>query len=123
MEISRIRAMGLVRLAVGASLIAAPRLLTRTNDPSFALLVRTVGIRDVVLGAGSALSAKDGAALWGAVTLASDTLDVVAGAVATPSVGARGGLTAALVPVPFVAAGIWALRRHAPIAALFFGER
>lgn len=110
MAISRIRAFGLVRLAVGASLIAAPRLLTRTNDPSFALLVRTVGIRDVVLGAGSALAVGEDARLWGAVTLASDTLDVMAGTVAAPSVGARGGLTAALVPVPFIAAGIWALR-------------
>lgn len=110
MEISRIRAFGLVRLAVGASLIAAPRFLTRTNDPSFALLVRTVGIRDLALGAGSVLAVGEGARLWGAVTLASDTLDVVAGAAATPSVGVRGGLTAALVPVPFIAAGVWAMR-------------
>ncbi len=107
---SRIRAFGVVRLAVGAGLVAAPRLLSRTDDASFALLVRTVGIRDVVLGAGSALAGPDSARLWGAMTLASDTLDVVAGAIATPSVGARGGLTAALVPVPFVAAGLWALR-------------
>ncbi len=37
-------------------------------------------------------------------------LDVLTGAIATPSVGVRGGLKAAFVPVPFVAAGLWALR-------------
>ncbi|WP_244931020.1 hypothetical protein [Nocardioides sp. W7] len=81
MQISRIRAFELVRQAVGPSLIAAPRLRTRTDDPSFALLVRTVGVRDVVLGVGS-----------------------------VRAVGVRRGLAAALVPVPFVAAGVWALR-------------
>jgi len=90
MELSRVQAFGLVRLAVGASSIAAPRFLTRTDDASFALPIRTVGIRDLVLGAGSALAAGDGARLWAGVTLPSDTLDVVAGAAATPSVGCVG---------------------------------
>lgn len=83
------------------------------SDPSLALLIRTVGIRDAVLGLGSVLAEPDAARLWAQVTLASDTLDVIAGTAAIPSVGIRGGLIAALVPLPFIAAGIWGLSEPA----------
>lgn len=109
---SRVRSLGVVRLAVGLGLIAAPRRVARTSDPSLALLVRTIGVRDLVLGAGAVVAGAEGAKVWGVATLASDSLDVIAGLIATPSLGARRGLTAALVPVPFVAAGLSALRSN-----------
>ena len=101
--------MGALRLVVGLGLLVAPRFMASGSDPSLALLIRTVGIRDAVLGLGSVLAEPGQARLWAMMTLASDTLDVIAGTAAIPAVGLRGGLTAALVPLPFVAAGLWAL--------------
>jgi hypothetical protein len=107
---SRFRALALVRTSVGLGLIVAPRALGRTTDPSLALLIRTVGIRDLVLGLGGVTAADDaGVSHWGRAALLSDSIDIVAGAVALPRVGLKGGLVAALSPVPFVAAGLAAL--------------
>lgn len=110
MSAQRVKALGALRLAVGLALIAAPRAISRNEDPSFALLIRTIGIRDAVLGAGAVLAPAGAASSWGRAGLASDSLDVLAGAAALPRVGVGGGLVAALVPVPFAAAGAWALR-------------
>lgn len=108
--LSRLQVLGLARLTIGLGLAVAPRQLSGSSDPSSALLVRTVGIRDLVLGAGTVLAERDDAELWGIAALTSDTLDVVAGLAAVRSIGARGGLTAALIPLPFIALGLWALR-------------
>lgn len=111
-DVRGVKALGLARLGVGVALIAAPRFIGRNDDQSFQLLLRTIGVRDAVIGAGTVVSGPPSAtALWGGVALASDTLDVLVGAASISRVGVSGGLVAALAPVPFVAAGVWALRR------------
>jgi hypothetical protein len=107
---SQIRAMGVVRAAVGVALLAAPRAIGRSDDPSFALLMRTIGVRDLVLGVGAATASGPAAPHWGRAVLASDSIDVIVGTAAIPKVGVGGGLVAALLPVPFVLADVWALR-------------
>jgi hypothetical protein len=111
---SRTTLLGALRLGVGVGLILAPRRATGLDDPSSALLVRTIGVRDLVLGAGAVLAARSDVGTWGVATLASDSLDVVVGTLAAPGIGRKGGLTAALLPVPFVGAGIWAMRGRPP---------
>ena len=97
-------------MAVGVALLAAPKAISRNSDPSFTLLMRTVGVRDLVLGAGAVLGGGGpGGTLWGKAALASDSLDVVVGTMAIPKVGLGPGLVAALLPVPFAAADAWAL--------------
>ena len=102
--------MGVVRALVGVSMLAAPRLIGRNNNPSFVLLMRTIGVRDLVLGIGAATAAPLAQEHWGRAVLASDAIDVAVGTLAIPTAGAAGGLVAALLPVPFVAADVWALR-------------
>ncbi len=110
---SAVRALGAVRLLAGVTLLAAPQLAGRRDDPGFHLLVRTIGIRDAVIGAGTVLASDADARHWGRIGLASDSIDIVAGAAALPRVGLAGGLVAALTPVPFAAAGAYSLlRRH-----------
>ena len=108
--LSRIQAMGVIRALVGVSMLVAPRLIGRNDNPSFVLLMRTIGVRDLVLGIGAATAAPLAQEHWGQAVLASDAIDVAVGTLAIPKVGASGGLVAALLPVPFVAADVWALR-------------
>ncbi len=108
---SHVRAMGVLRAAIGAALLAAPKAIGRSDDPSFALLLRTIGVRDLVLGVGTATASGPDTAHWGRAALASDSIDVVVATAAIPRIGVAGGLVAALVPVPFVVADVWALRR------------
>ena len=107
---SRIQAMGVMRALVGVSMLAAPRLIGRNDNPAFVLLMRTIGVRDLVLGVGAATAAPLAQEHWGRAALASDAIDVAVGTLAIPKVGAAGGLVAALLPVPFVAADVWELR-------------
>jgi hypothetical protein len=83
-QTTAVRALGAVRLAVGAALIAAPGLAGRRDDAGFHLLIRTIGIRDFVIGAGTMLAGAPATQHWGRAALASDTLDIVAGAAALP---------------------------------------
>jgi len=106
--------MGAVRAAVGVALLAAPKAIGRSDDPSFALLMRTIGVRDLVLGVGAATASGLAASHWGRAVLASDSIDVIVGTAAIPKVGVGGGLVAALLPVPFVLADVWALHRSGP---------
>ncbi|WP_183092837.1 hypothetical protein [Nocardioides stalactiti] len=108
---SRVRAVGALRAAVGVALLAAPKAISRNDDADFTLLMRTIGVRDLVLGTGALLGgAGPGGPLWGRAALASDSLDVVVGTLSIPKVGLGGGLVAALLPVPFAAADVWSLR-------------
>jgi hypothetical protein len=109
---STIRTMGVVRALVGVALLAAPKAIGREDDPRFALLMRTIGVRDLVLGLGVVTAPGEARAHWGRAVLASDAIDVAVGALSIPKVGAAGGLVASLTPVPFVAADLWALRRR-----------
>lgn len=112
------RVIGYLRAAVGLGLIMAPKAVARLQaDQSptgtAVLLIRTIGIRDLVLGAGTVAAAQaagdEGVRRWITFGLLSDALDVVAGAISQSLVGRKAALTAAGVPVPFVLADLWAL--------------
>ena len=112
------RLIGYLRAAVGLGLIMAPRAVARLQaDQSptgtTVLLIRTIGIRDLVLGAGTVVAAQaagdEGVRRWITIGLLSDALDVVAGAISGSVVGRKAALTAAGLPVPFVLADLWAL--------------
>ncbi|MFW6866622.1 hypothetical protein ACOACQ_04490 [Nocardioides sp. CPCC 206347] len=110
-DVRAVKALGLVRVGVGVAMMAAPRLIGRSDDPSFVLLLRTIGVRDLVIGAGTVAAPASATALWGCAALASDSIDVAVGAASTPMIGLGPGLVATLLPVPFAAFGAWAVRR------------
>jgi hypothetical protein len=101
--------MGWLRSAVGAGMIIAPGRFLRLSNreaPSgvSVLLLRTIGIRDLVLGIGTVTAARRGSdddlGRWTSAGLASDSLDVVASLVSGRSIGRResaGAAGAALV--------------------------
>jgi hypothetical protein len=106
-----LKAVALLRCGVGVALIAAPDVATN-RDVGRRILVRTIGLRDLVAGAG-ALSALDGspkaaqtARVWVAAGLANDAGDVVLAFASRRELGRKGALTAALTPLPFVVAGL-----------------
>jgi hypothetical protein len=76
------------------------------------LLMRTVGIRDLAIGLGTACSVRSGSARdlrrWVGAGLLSDVLDVGAGFSSARTTGARGVLSA-LIALPVVAVDLWAL--------------
>jgi hypothetical protein len=109
---------GWLRIAVGVALGAAPRSFLRATtdgEPPGALILftRTVGIRDLALGAGTIAALQAGSPgdvrRWIAAGLTSDALDLVASLASARLVGTRGALIATGVTLPVVAADIWAL--------------
>jgi hypothetical protein len=114
--------MGWLRTAVGVALIVAPGApmrLAGTQSPTGAalLLMRTIGIRDLVLGLGTVSAARTGdeddARRWTGATLASDALDTVISLAARQSIGKRDSLFAAGLAGIFVCGDLQA-RRTAP---------
>lgn len=111
--------MGWLRSAVGAALLLAPNVPTRLagQQPTAAdaMLVRTIGVRDLVLGLGSVTAARMGSArdarLWTTAGLASDSLDAVVSLASLPGVGRRDSLSAALMSLSFVCGDLVALGR------------
>jgi hypothetical protein len=101
--------MGGLRLAVGVWMVTAPKSVAGDADPVVPMLIRTIGVRDIALGLGTLLSPRAGTSRWVSMGMASDLLDVVTGVAAIPSLKG-GGVTAAVVPLPFVAGDLWALR-------------
>ena len=88
--------MGWMRCAVGVALIAVPGPIlgaARREQPSGAgaLLLRTVGIRDLCLGGGIVSAARSPGEVdlqrWTRVALASDTMDLAASLAASRSIG------------------------------------
>ncbi len=111
--------MGWFRTAVGAVLIAAPGpflRLSRREPPTGAsiLLLRTIGIRDLVLGLGTVSAARsdgpDDVRRWSTATLTSDALDVVASVASWRSIGRLNSVAAAAVALVAVSGDIHALR-------------
>jgi hypothetical protein len=104
-------------VGVGLSMVVAPRLVlrsgTRDISGSMLLLTRTIGIRDVVIGAGTLLALVTGtpadARRWVMAGTASDALDVVAGAKSAPWVGRRSAVLAAAIAAQMAAADVWVL--------------
>ena len=103
------------RVGVGVAMILAPGWFYRQGSGTEMLLMRTIGIRDVVLGSGACAAWASGAGgefrRWASAGLLSDGADVVTGLRSRPLVGSRSALIATLTPVPFVAAGIFGLAR------------
>lgn len=85
-------------------------------------MTRTVGIRDIVVGAGTVSAARVGdrgdLRRWVTFGLISDVLDVAAGASSARLIGKRGALRSALVPVPVIVADACALSMLSADAAL-----
>lgn len=95
-----------LRCAVGAALIAEPAMAT-SGDDGRTVLVRTIGIRDVVVGAGALVALRrdrESARLWTQAGLLSDIADVLLALASFRQLGARGTLVAAAAPLPFVVA-------------------
>jgi hypothetical protein len=78
------------------------------------LLLRTIGIRDLVLGLGMVSAARSDESSdlrrWSTATLASDSLDAVASVASMPSIGKVNATLAAAVALLAVAWDIHALR-------------
>ena len=100
---------------IGAALIAAPGpflRLSRREQPTGAslLLLRTIGIRDLVLGLGTVAAARseevNDLRRWTAATLASDSLDVVASLASMRSIGKRDSAGAAVLALIFAGGDI-----------------
>ncbi len=111
--------MGWLRTSVGIALMAAPGApmrLAGTESPTGAvlLLMRTIGIRDLVLGLGTVSAARSNetsdARRWVKATLASDALDTVVSLAALRSIGRRDSLFAAALALGFVCGDLQALR-------------
>jgi len=111
--------MGWLRAAVGAALIAWPgpfMRLSRREEPNGAslLLLRTIGIRDLVLGLGVISAARseemNDLRRWSTAALASDSLDAVASMTSMPSIGGMNSVMASAVALLAVAGDIHALR-------------
>ena len=112
--------MGWLRTSVGVALMIAPGVPLRLAGPgpptgSALLLMRTIGIRDLVLGLGTVSAARSndrsGIRRWMKATLASDALDTVVSLTALRSIGKRDSLFAAALAIGFVCGDLQALQR------------
>jgi hypothetical protein len=78
------------------------------------LLVRTIGIRDLVLGLGTVVAARSGEAgdvgRWNSAALASDSLDTVVSLASFRSIGKRDAWAAAALAFAFVCGDLQARR-------------
>ena|ERR1700758_5252410 len=103
------------RVGVGIAMVAVPALFNRQGSGTEALLMRTIGIRDVVLGSGACVAwargGKGEIRRWAAMGLLSDGADLVTGLGSKSLVGSRSALIATLAPVPFLATEIFGLVR------------
>ena len=111
--------MGWLRASVGVALLAAPGApmrLAGTEAPTGAalLLMRTIGIRDLVLGLGTVSAARSARAedsrRWTRAAMTSDALDTVVSLAAIRSVGRRDSLVAAALAFGFTCGDVRALR-------------
>jgi hypothetical protein len=111
--------MGWLRTSVGALLMVAPGApmrLASDESPTGAalLLMRTIGIRDLVLGLGTLSAAQSlgqsDTHRWVKATLVSDALDAVVSLAAMRSIGRRDSLFAAALAFGFVCGDLQALR-------------
>ena len=110
--------MGWLRSAVGVALVTAPRVPMRlaNQEPTGAdtLLMRTIGIRDLVLGLGTVAAVRAGdhgdIRRWIAAGLASDSLDAATSLASRRSIGTRDSVSAALLALAFACGDVWAYR-------------
>jgi hypothetical protein len=94
----------------------APMRLAGTEAPTGTalLLMRTIGIRDLVLGLGTVAAARSSdqsdAGRWVKATLASDAIDTVVSLAALRSIGRRDSLIATALAFVFACGDVLALR-------------
>jgi hypothetical protein len=104
------------RVGVGAAMILVPGRFYPQGSGIETLLMRTIGIRDVVLGSGGCAAWARGAGVevrrWATAGLLSDCADTVTGVASRSQIGSGSARIAALSPLPFVAAGIFGLARR-----------
>ncbi|MCV7282168.1 hypothetical protein H7J88_21285 [Mycolicibacterium flavescens] len=106
------RVIGWTRIGLGAALFAVPRVAARSwlgpdgDNAGVGLLFRSIGARDLALGAGL-LAAPDGDKSWSRAGVVADIGDVAGSLVALGPVPTRRLLPGTLLAVAFVAAGIW----------------
>ena len=109
---------------VGVGLVMAPGAPMRLSGSEQStgaslLLMRTIGIRDLVLGLGTVVAARSGEAgdvgRWNWAALASDSLDTVVSLASFRSIGKRDAWAAAALAFAFVCGDLQA-RREAPTA-------
>jgi len=114
--------MGWLRASVGAALLVAPRApmrLSGNEEPTGAsvLLMRTIGIRDLVLGLGTVAASASGRAgdvgRWNSAALASDALDTAVSLASSRSIGKRDAAAAAILAFTFVCGDLRARRTPA----------
>src|SRR5712692_1323602 len=119
-SITSYETLGWLRTAVGIVLIVAPGApmrLSGRQEPTGAdmLLMRTIGIRDLVLGLGTVAAARSSdvrdVRRWTATALASDSLDAAASLASFRSIGKRDSWTAAILALTFVCGDLQARRR------------
>jgi hypothetical protein len=112
-------AVGLVRIGAGISLGGSPSAFLRwergiPSGSSMVLLMRTVGIRDLAIGLGTAAALRSGspsdARRWVAAGLVSDGLDVGAGLWSARTATGLRGVISALVAAPMVVLDLWTLK-------------
>jgi hypothetical protein len=114
-----VRVIAFLRAAFGLALTVKTaellRVMVRNEEHtgSVFLFARTVGIRDLILGAGT-LAASFGdqgdTRRWATACLVSDVIDTAAGAISSRYVGPGGAAAATAASLPFVVAGAWSLR-------------
>jgi hypothetical protein len=91
-------------------MLLAPDRFFSPDSGTETLLMRTIGIRDVVLGSGGHaawLRGVDGEFRgWATIGLISDSADLLLRLRSKPLVGTKSALIATLAPVPFIGAGL-----------------
>jgi hypothetical protein len=110
--------MGWLRTLVGVGLIVAPGTTLRLSGAEATgpavILMRTIGIRDLVLGVGTVAAARSGGTdepiRWNSAGLASDSLDTIVSLASTRSIGKRDALAAAALAFTFACGDLWARR-------------
>jgi hypothetical protein len=119
--------MGWLRAGIGVAMIFAPGVILRVSDreratPTAALLLRTIGIRDLAIGMGVVAAARsdrgEDLVRWTSIALMSDSLDLTASIAAGPSIGLRDAVAAAGMAVLAVLGDTQVLRGlRGPVAA------
>ena len=96
-------------------MLLAPGRFFSPESGTETLLMQTIGIRDVVLGAGGFaawLRGGDGEfQRWAIVGLISDSADLLLGLRSKPLVGTKSATIATLAPVPFIGVGLLGFAR------------
>lgn len=99
---------GAMRAAAGAVLLLVPR-LAAGRDPASRMLARTIGIRDLVLGAGEVWAARQDdrtRVAWMRAGTASDLADMALSLRSRRDIGTVKAIGAAALALPFVGAGV-----------------